>query len=98
MPDSKSTRSIAVVRPVGPDGLAVVRITVGKKTAFYVVKELLSEIGGRGFAMHKLGIAPFYHVRIGKPEDISCECMGYLAHGMCRHVLGLQALAGAGLL
>ncbi|HEY2787614.1 MAG TPA: hypothetical protein VGJ05_21840 [Fimbriiglobus sp.] len=98
MPESKSDRSIAVVRPMGPDGVVVVRITAGKKSAFYAVKELPCEIDGRGFAMHRLGVSPLYHVRIGKPEDVSCECMGFLARGVCRHVLGLQALADAGLL
>ena len=98
MPETKPARSIAVFRPGGPDGVAVVRITAGKKSAFYVVKELPCEIGGRGFAVHRLGVAPLYHVRVGKPEDTSCECLGYLARGVCRHALGLKALTDAGLL
>ena len=39
-----------------------------------------------------------YHVRIGTAEECSCECLGFLRHGYCRHVLGLQALVqGEGL-
>src|SRR5262245_25320739 len=98
MASTPSARSIAVVRPTGPDGVAVVRITLGKKHGFYAVKEIQSEIGGRGFAMHRLGVAPLYYVRVGRPEDSSCECKGFYRHGHCKHVQGLKALSDAGLL
>jgi hypothetical protein len=38
-----------------------------------------------------------YHVRVGQREDYSCECMGFLAHNVCRHVLALEALVEQGL-
>jgi len=98
MATTKPARSIAVVRPAGPDGVAVVQITMGKKNGFYAVKEIPCEIGGRGFAMHRLGVAPLYYVRVGRPEDGSCECKGYYRHGHCKHVQGLTALIDAGLL
>ena len=98
MPSTKPVRSIMLVRPPGPDGVAVVRITLGKRHFFYAVKQIPCEIGGRGFAMHRLGVAPLYHVRVGRPEQLSCECKGYYRHGHCKHIRGLLALIDAGLL
>jgi hypothetical protein len=90
------TRSIRLVRPPGPDGVAIACITVGKDISFYTLCEIPCEIGGRGFAIHRTGLGTLYHVRVGEPEDCSCECLGYLRHGYCRHLLGLQALVQAG--
>ncbi len=90
------TRCIRLVRPPGVDGIAVVCITIGKQTTFYTLREIPCEIGGRGFAVHRTGLGTLYHVRVGAPEDCSCECLGYLRHGYCRHLLGLQALMQAG--
>jgi hypothetical protein len=89
------TRTIRLVRPPGPDGVAVACITLGKATTFYTLCEIPCEIGGRGFAVHRTGLGTLYHVRVGAPEDCSCECLGYLRHGYCRHLLGLQALVQA---
>lgn len=91
----KAHRGVRLVR--GPaDGVAVVCVTVGKDSTFYTVRELLCEIGGRGFAMHKLGMGALYHVRVGDAADCSCECLGFLRHGFCKHVLGLLALTESG--
>jgi hypothetical protein len=90
------TRRIRLVRPPGPDGVAIACITVGKDISCYTLCEIPCEIGGRGFAMHRTGLGMLYHVRVGAPEDCSCECLGYLRHGYCRHLLGLQALVQAG--
>jgi hypothetical protein len=76
--------------------VAVFCVTIGKEAAFYTLREIPCEIGGRGFALHRTGLGNLYHVRVGAAEDCSCECMGFLRHGYCRHVLGLQALIGAG--
>ncbi len=92
----RTERSIRLMRPRGADGVAVFCVTVGDETAFYTLHELPCEIGGRGFAVHKTGLGDLYHVRIGAPEDCSCECKGFLYRGYCRHVLGLQALAREG--
>jgi hypothetical protein len=95
-PRPKPERSIRLVRPVGLDGVGVFCVTVGKESVFYAVREIPCEIGGRGFAVHRLGLGNLYHVRIGAPEDCTCECKGFLRHGHCRHILGLLALAREG--
>ena len=72
------------------------RITAGGRTTHYVVWEIRCEIGGRGFAVHRLGLGEVYHVRVGRRADCSCECLGFLRHSHCRHVLGLLALIREG--
>ncbi len=70
-------------------------ITNARSTNYYVFREIPCEIGGRAFALHRLGLGSLYHVRIGaSPEDCSCECMGFLHHRKCKHILGLLALTG----
>ncbi len=92
---AKPSRTVRLVRGLA-GGVGVVAVTAGKETTYYTVVELPCEIGGRGFAVHKLGMGPLYHVRVGEPGDCSCECMGFLRHGCCKHVLGLRALVEAG--
>ena len=72
------------------EGVDVCCLGVGKKLSYYVFKEIGSTIGGRAFAMHRLGLGSVYHVLVGHVEQCSCECMGFLAHGTCKHVLGLM--------
>jgi hypothetical protein len=90
---SASDQSIRLIRPPTRDGIGVFVISAGRTTTFYTFHEIPCEIGGRGFAVHRLGLGNLYHVRIGRRADCSCECLGFLAHGRCRHVLGLLALA-----
>jgi hypothetical protein len=84
------------VRPPTHDGVGVFCVTVGAKSTFYTLHEIPCFIGGRGFAVHRLGLGVLYHVRIGRPEECSCECKGFLFRGYCRHVLGLLALVREG--
>jgi hypothetical protein len=95
-PKPPPTRTIRLARPAAEDGLAVFCITIGKESTFYTACEIPCEIGGRGFAVHRTGLGTLYHVRVGAPEDCSCECMGHLRYGYCRHVQGLLALLQAG--
>ena len=88
----KPARAIALVRSPRIDGTGVFRITIGSKSQFYTFHEICCEIGGRGFVVHRLGLGTVYHVRVGSPEDCSCECLGWLRHNTCKHVLGLLAL------
>lgn len=81
-----------MVQPLAKNGIGIFSITVGEDTVHYVVQELSCEIGGRGFAVHRLGLGNLYHVRVGKPRECSCECKGFLYRGQCRHILGLLAL------
>jgi hypothetical protein len=94
-PKAPKTRSICLLRPPAADGVAVIRVTIGEANTFYAVHEIACEIGGRGFAVHRLGLGELYHVRIDSLEESTCECMGFLRHGYCKHVLGLFALVQA---
>ena len=87
-----SRRTINLVRPKDAHGIAVFRITANHWTTHYVVREIRCDIGGRGFEVHRLGLGELYHVRVGRRVDCSCECLGFLRHSRCRHVLGLLAL------
>ncbi len=90
-------RVIRLVRPAA-DGVGAFLVRVGDRTTYYTVHEIPCDIGGRGFEVHKLGLGTLYHVRVGRPDDCSCECLGFLRYGRCRHVLGLLALVAEGLL
>ena len=89
-------RSIRLMRSPTGDGIGVFRITIGNKSSLYAFREIPSAIGGRGFAIHRLGLGILYHVRVGEPVDCSCECLGFLRHGHCKHVAGLAALIWQG--
>ena len=63
---------------------------------FYTFLEIRCDIGGRGFAVHRLGQGDLYHVRVGRPEDTACECMGFLRWDRCKHIAALAALIKKG--
>jgi hypothetical protein len=92
----RPARSIRLVRPPDRSGVGVFSVTAGGEETFYTMREIPCAIGGRGFALHRTGLGTLYHVRVGAPEECSCECLGFLAHGHCRHVLGLLALMREG--
>ena len=81
-----------MVRSPDEDGVGVIGISAKDETTFYAVHEIPCEIGGRGFAVHRLGLGTLYHVRVASANDCSCECMGFLRHGRCKHTQGLLAL------
>src|SRR5262245_35783174 len=85
---SQPERTINLLRAPGPEGVGAFSITAKGRTTHYTFCEIRCEIGGRGFAVHKLGLGELYHVRVGRPRDWSCECLGFLSHGYCRHILG----------
>jgi SWIM zinc finger len=90
------TRAIRLVRPPSLDGVGVFSVRVGAESSFYTLREIPCQIGGRGFAVHRLGLGVLYHVRVGAPEDCSCDCPGFTYRGRCKHVLGLLALVNRG--
>ena len=96
MAATSPARSIRLVRAPTLDGVGVFCVTVGGRSCFYTLHEIPCFIGGRGFAVHRLGLGTLYHVRVGRREDCSCECLGFLSRGRCRHVLGLLALVHRG--
>jgi len=85
-------RTIQLLRSSGRDGVGVFRVRAGRTVTHYAFHEIRCDIGGRGFGVHRLGLGTLYHVRVGRPEDCSCECLGFLRHGYCRHILGLDVL------
>jgi hypothetical protein len=89
-----ASRSIRLLRSPGSDGVGVMTITNGRTTRYYVFHEIPCEIGGRAFALHRLGLGSVYHVRVGAVAECSCECLGFLHHRKCKHILGLLALTG----
>lgn len=91
-------RTIRLLVPPAADGVGLLCITAARRAVYYVFHELRCEIGGRGFAIHRLGLANLYHTRVAAGRDCSCECLGFLRHGRCKHVLGLTALIEHGLL
>ena len=90
------TRTVRIMRPPNADGVGVFCIETDGKCQFYTFLEIRCEIGGRGFAVHRLGQGELYHVRVGAPEDTSCECMGFLRWDRCKHVSSLAALVKKG--
>jgi hypothetical protein len=95
-PTARPLRTIRLIRSPRIDGVGVFSVCVREVTTFYTVREIPCDIGGRGFAVHRLGLGTLYHVRVGEPSDCSCECLGFLAHGHCKHILGLLALIRRG--
>lgn len=87
-------RVIQLIRKPTPEAVGVFAIKTKKGTQHYAFKEVPCEIGGRAFALHRLGLGELYHVRIGRPTDCSCECLGFLRHGQCKHLQALAALMG----
>jgi hypothetical protein len=94
--DSTAEGLIRLIRSPNQGGVGVFCVTARKKTTFYTFREIPCSIGGRGFAVHRLGVGQLYHVRIGTRAQCSCECFGFLAHNRCRHVRGLLALTRHG--
>lgn len=97
MTAARPTRTIRLACKPDARGVGVFVITAGRRTQAYTFREVPCEIGGRGFAVHRTGLGMLYHVRVGKPADCSCECLGFLSRSSCRHVLGLRALIREGL-
>lgn len=85
-------RSIRLIQPPAAEKPGVLCITHKTLRTYYAFREIPCSIGGRGFALHRLGLGELYHVRVGEPLDCSCECLGFLRHGHCKHIFGLLAL------
>jgi len=88
----KSQRTLHLVRRPDAESPGIFSISTAKTTTHYAFREIPCSIGGRGFAVHRLGLAELYHVRVGRPIETSCECLGYLRHGNCKHLTALAAL------
>ena len=83
--------TVRLIRPLGAE-VGILRISEGPHISFYAFAEIPCAIGGRGFGVHRLGLGPLYHVRIGTAMECSCECLGFLRHGRCKHLRALLTL------
>jgi hypothetical protein len=90
-------RSIRLLRRPSRQRYGIFSIRVGDTPiAYYVFRPIPCDIGGRGFTVYRLGRRRAYHVRVGPPDDCSCECLGYLYKRRCRHIQGLLTLMRRG--
>jgi SWIM zinc finger len=93
---ARRERTVRLLCPPGDDGVGVFSISEGTKESYYTFREVPCDIGGRGFALHRMGLGPLYHVRVGTARDYSCECLGFLRHGRCKHLAALITLVETG--
>lgn len=94
VPSKKSARSVRVVLPIGSQvgGDGLIRISTPDKSASYWTAEVPSALPGRAFSLKERGKveAPEYTCHVGGHR--SCECLGWLRWGKCKHVDALAAL------
>ena len=85
-PRPKPARSIKLLVRPAPENAGVVRITVGKESADYLLTEVGADFG-RGFLVEKVCFdAPAaYHVNIDGDKR-TCECPGFVQHSHCKHL------------
>ncbi|MBY0525070.1 MAG: hypothetical protein K2R98_16820 [Gemmataceae bacterium] len=82
-------------------GWGACEIAVGPNVTAYLFRQVPCHLGGAliGYELEKLTPAltetgESYHVVIdvGPHRQHSCECLGFLRHGHCKHVDGIMAL------
>jgi hypothetical protein len=95
-PKKPVKRSIRLGLAPHEAGPGLVTITCGKTVADYYLRPLASDFG-QGFELEKFSHqgSETYHVNLNGRES-HCECKGFLRHGHCKHIDGLQALLAAG--
>ena len=103
----KPERRIRLIKPI-QDGMGALQITVGGEPHNYLIYILRSDFGS-AFRLIKQELVPqtegFYELTDTarynvclSGEQSSCECLGYLKHGHCRHIEGLAVLRQRGLI
>jgi hypothetical protein len=85
--------------PIGSPGdgtgsFGVVTIATERKQADYFLEPISSDFGV-AYTLREVGHVEQYHVCLHGRQS-SCECLGFLHTGHCKHVDGLNALAAAG--
>jgi hypothetical protein len=84
-------------RPTFDYPYGVIRIRMGKEVAYYDVAEVDCQFpNSRGFCLEKQREPNgCYHVCLcmTNPQDHTCECRGFLAHGHCRHIAAAILIA-----
>lgn len=88
-----SPRGMTILRQLG-NGV-VVRIRTPRAVSTYTLTAVPSDYG-RGFCFEK-ETGEAYHVHV-EEDGATCECLGFLRHGHCKHLDGLLALRNRGLI
>lgn len=90
---AKPSRAIRLLLRAAGNQPTIVRITVDRKAALYAVREIVSEIGGRGFEVREISTeeTETYQVLVDKLGR-SCTCLGCQQHGACKHADGIAKL------
>ena len=76
-------------------GLRFLTIRVGKQIDLYWLSDVPTPLDGRVFKLDKFGSADSYHVVLTRGEQ-SCDCMGHLRWGHCKHASAALKLCELG--
>ena len=92
----KPGRSVRLVSQAATGAFAFC-VSQGKAQDRYVGTPVPADFG-TGYRVEKAGEPQSdYHVLLADaPGSHSCECLGWLRHGRCRHVSSILALKSAG--
>jgi hypothetical protein len=92
----KPQRFVRLVLAPSATETGVIRLTVGKASQDYLLTPIPSDYG-RAFRVVKLGIDAKgdYAVNVDGAKR-TCDCLGHLKHGHCKHGDSLAALIAAG--
>lgn len=93
-PLAGAPRRLSIILAPAPDDLGIIEITARGRTTSYWITADSCELG-RWFRLQKED-GQSYDILVAADGRHSCECMGYLAHGRCKHVDGLVAATRAG--
>lgn len=105
MPETKSAKNWTLTfLPSSNDYspvCGVLEIGSSRGRTMYCVTEFPTGFEGRGFNLGKIGddvrVEENYAVFCGRrPESDTCECLGFLSVGSCKHLKAIRTLVNAG--
>jgi hypothetical protein len=92
----KAERSFDLLAAPTPTMPGILQITQGKLTTDYFLHRLPSDFGTAFRLVKLLGEHTGYDVLLSPDGRHTCECMGALRWGHCKHVSALTALRAHG--
>jgi hypothetical protein len=87
-PPRRPQRHVRILRrpEFAPNVPGLIEVTVGSDVTRYALAYVPSDFGD-GFRFAKQGgDGAVYHVHLSDEWGRTCECLGFLAHGHCKHV------------
>jgi hypothetical protein len=93
-PRSKPARSICWLSRPTAERIGSLQITTGPMTVGYWCRRLPSDFGSAFELTNWLNDETYAVCIDNQTGHHSCECLGFLRHGHCKHVSGLLALTG----